>query len=172
MSNYFHAKFDKMTKEENFKYYKRPDMKVGYKLKLYGEKTYSDRRIISKILTLDENNQYGYAMTRPLPTSCIKPQKKVPTWKQFNLMLKSVDLDNKFGFLIVADIRFNKEEATLKQYMYNEIYCPILEKKTIVEATERSVFQDDDKSYLCTKKTHANMFEKQFTTLFSNISCF
>ena len=31
-----------------------------------------NERVISKILTLDENNQYGHAMTKPLPTGCIK----------------------------------------------------------------------------------------------------
>ena len=30
------------------------------------------KRVISKILKLDENNQYGHAMTKPLPTGCIK----------------------------------------------------------------------------------------------------
>ena len=44
---------------------KKQDLKVGYKLKLDGEKTYIDRRAISKILKLDENNQYGYAVTKP-----------------------------------------------------------------------------------------------------------
>ena len=27
-----------------------------------------DKRVVSKILKMDENNQYGYAMTKPLPT--------------------------------------------------------------------------------------------------------
>lgn len=39
---------------------------------LGGEDKYSTRRIIkSKILKLDENNHYGYAMTKPSPTGCI-----------------------------------------------------------------------------------------------------
>ena len=29
-------------------------------------------RIITKILKLDKSNQYGYAMTKPMPTDCIK----------------------------------------------------------------------------------------------------
>ena len=43
-------------------------MKVDNKLvKLDGEKTSIDRTIISKILKLNEKNQYGYAMTNLLP---------------------------------------------------------------------------------------------------------
>ena len=30
------------------------------------------KRVITKILKLDENNQHGYVMTKPLPTGCIK----------------------------------------------------------------------------------------------------
>ena len=33
-------------------------------------------RIITKILKMDENNQYGNAMTKPLPTGSIQKKKK------------------------------------------------------------------------------------------------
>ena len=95
-------------------------MKVGYKLKLDGEKTYSDRRVISKIIKFDENNQYGYATNKPSPTSCLKEQKRVPTWVEFNLL--------KIGNLLVVNMRFNKEQTALEEYMYYEIYLPIFEK--------------------------------------------
>ena len=52
--------------------YKRQDLKLGNKIKLDVDKNYIDRRIKPKILKLDENNQYGNAMTKPLPTGCIK----------------------------------------------------------------------------------------------------
>ena len=49
--------------------YKNYNYKVIYNLNLDNEiKNY---RVISKILKLDENNQYGYAMTKPMPTGCI-----------------------------------------------------------------------------------------------------
>ena len=66
--------------------------------------------------------QYGYAMTKPLPTGSIKQREKIQTWREFNLLLESVDLDDKIGHLFVIDIRFNKEEAIPKEFMYNEIY--------------------------------------------------
>ena len=72
MLNYCRAEFDKMTKDQSFKSYKRQNLKVDNKLvKLDGEKTSIDRTIISKILKLNEKNQYGYAMTKLLPTRCI-----------------------------------------------------------------------------------------------------
>ena len=56
---YTYQDFDKMSIDQAFKTFKRDDIKVGYKLKLDSEIEYSDRIIISKILKLDENNQYG-----------------------------------------------------------------------------------------------------------------
>ena len=35
------------------------------------------KRFSSKIIKMDENNQYGMAMTRLLPYGCIKREKKV-----------------------------------------------------------------------------------------------
>ena len=42
------------------------------------------KRFSSKILKMDENNQYGQAMTKPLLYGCIKKQKKVPNQQEFN----------------------------------------------------------------------------------------
>lgn len=77
--NHSQTDFNKMSIDEVFKTCKRQDLKVVYKLQLDNEKTYLDRRGISKILELDENNQYGYAMTKPLPIGCIKEQDKIPS---------------------------------------------------------------------------------------------
>ena len=97
MPNNSPSEFNKMSIDQTFKSYKRQDLKVGYKLQVDGEKRYFDRRVISKIFKLDENNQYGYAIAKPLPTSCIKEHKRVPIWQEFNLSLETVDLDDKIG---------------------------------------------------------------------------
>ena len=39
--------------------------------------------VITKILKLDENNQYGNRMTKPLPTGCIKDNSDI-SWETFN----------------------------------------------------------------------------------------
>ena len=89
-----------------------------YKLQLDSEKTYSHRTVISRILKLDENNQYGYTISKPFSTSCIKVEEKILSWKKFNVLRKM------FGLFIVS-IRFNNAKA------YNVIYTPIFEKKRL-----------------------------------------
>ena len=46
--------------------------KLCYKLKLDSDSEYKTYRVMTKILKLDENNKYGFAMTKPMPTGCIK----------------------------------------------------------------------------------------------------
>ena len=56
----------------SFKAYRRDDLKVIDRIKLDNENVYYERHVIIKILKLNENNQYGYPMTTPIPTVCIK----------------------------------------------------------------------------------------------------
>ena len=41
------------------------------------------KRVFTKIVKLDENNQYRMEMTKPLPTGCIKDDNDI-SWKTFN----------------------------------------------------------------------------------------
>ena len=61
------------------------------------------KRVVTKILNLGENNQYGYSVTKPLPTGCIKENKNF-SWVNFNILIESVDLTDKIGHLFVVDI--------------------------------------------------------------------
>ena len=99
-----------------------------FRLKLDGDKNYITKRVISKILKLDENNQYDYAMTKSLNTSCIKKEPE-PTWRMFNIWLEKVDLDDPVGHLFVVNISFDYEKATPRQCIYNEIYPLLLKYK-------------------------------------------
>ena len=113
-------------------------------------------------------------MTKPMPTGCIK-ENNSPTWLEFNLLLEKVSLEDPIGHLFVVDIEFDEKNATRKQYMYNEIFPPIIEKQKILDANERSLFQllelfdktndGKPKSYRCTAKSHATMFPKKFIWL-------
>ena len=116
-----------MNTDESFKAYKRDDQKVVYKIKLDNEKQYQNSCIISKILKLDQYNQYDFAMTKPMPTSCIKEHPS-PSWLKFNLLLEWVDSDDETGHLFVADIEFDKKKATERKYMYNGIIPPVIDK--------------------------------------------
>ena len=175
MPNLSKTDYDKMNIDESFKAYKRDDLKVVYSLKLDNQKKFSKKRIITKIVKLDENNQYGYAMTRPMPTGCIK-QNNSPSWLQFNLLLEKVSFEDPIRHLFIVDIEFDEKNASEKQYMYNEIFPPIIEKEKILDANERSLFQllelfdttdnGKQKSYRCTAKSHATMFPKKCIPLY------
>ena len=127
MPNLKASDYEKMDIDQSFKAYKRDDLKIVYSLKLNNEKKFSKRRVISKIVKLDENNQYGFAMTKPMPTGCIK-ENNSPSWLKFNLLLETVKEDE-IGHLFIVDIKFDFENADERKLMYNEIFPPIIEKK-------------------------------------------
>ena len=49
------------------------------------------KSVVAKILKLDENKQYGYSMTKPLPTGCIKENKNF-SWVDFNILIETVPI--------------------------------------------------------------------------------
>ena len=167
--------FSKAEYEKDLTLFKRDDLKLGYMLKLNNYSSYERKRVITKIVKFDENNQYGYAMTRPMPTGCIK-QNTSPSWTTFNLLIEKVSLEDKIGHLFVVDIEFDFENASARQLTYNEIFPPIIEKKKIMEANERSLFQllelfskneqDKPRSYVCTAKSHATLLPKTCIPLY------
>ena len=56
---------------------------------------------------MDENNQYGNAMTKSLPYGCMKKEKTIPSLKKFNFILETLSINGKIGHLFVVDICFN-----------------------------------------------------------------
>ena len=150
-----------MNKDYNYK--------IVYNLKMNNEKV--KKRVITKILKLDENNQYGNGMTKPLPTDCIKDSDDI-SWKTFNFLLESVSFEDTIGHLYIVDIEFDFKNATEREFAYNEIYPPIIEKQKIIDPCERSVFQlleqfvrgekNAPNAYRSTAKAHANLFLKKF----------
>ena len=117
MPNLSKRDYNTMTTDQRFKAYKRDDLKVVYSLKLDGESKPETRCVISTILKLDENNQYGFAMTKPMPTGCIKEYPS-PSWLKFNVLLENVSLDDPIGHLFIVDIEFDEKT---RQKVYNEI---------------------------------------------------
>ena len=153
---------------KNFNY------KVVCNLKL-DQKKAQKKRVITKILKLDENNQYGNGMTKPLPTGCIKGDSDI-SWETFNILLKKVNFEDEIGHLYVVDTIFDSKNATKKQLVYNEIYPPIIEKKKIIDPCERYVFQlleqykqndsHNPVAYRATRKAHATTLKKNFLPLY------
>ena len=125
---------------------------------------------------MDENNQYGNAMTKPLPYGCIKKSKKVPSLREFNIILSNLSHENKIGHLFTLDIKFHDKNP--KTTLFNEIYTPIFEKQKVVKAHERSVLQlmsalsrNKDKDIIndfkSNTKTHSTVDEKKFISLYA-----
>ena len=64
--------------------------------------------------------------------------------KKFNMLIETVDLDAKVGYLFLVYTNFNLEKANAKTLMYNEIYTSIFEKQKILDPTEKAVFQPSE----------------------------
>ena len=79
-------------------------------------------------------------MTKPLPTGCIKDKSDI-SWETFNFLLESVSFEDKIGHLYIVDTEFDYKNATEKQFLYSEIYPPIIEKQKTIDPYERSVYQ-------------------------------
>ena len=72
LPSFTQAEYNKMNIDETFQNYKNQAYKVGYKLKLNRDDKYKDYRVLSKLIKFDENNPYGFAMTKPMATGSIK----------------------------------------------------------------------------------------------------
>ena len=138
------------------------------------------KRITTKILKMGKNNQYGQAMTKPLPHGCIKKM-KTSFFLEFKRILGSVSHEDNIGHLFVVDIKFHNR--ILKTMLFNEIYAPIFEKNKTVQAHERSAIQlmsvlsrNDEKdiinNFKCTAKTHSTLDEKKFIVYMQSTSIF
>ena len=97
------------------------------------------KRFSPKIIKMDENNQYGFAMTKPLLYSCIKRKKHVPSLEELTTLLENVTLEDKLGHLFVVDIEF--ADINEKTLLFNEFYPPIFEKNKKIDPYERSCSQ-------------------------------
>ena len=84
-----------------------------YSLKLDKNDSFEKNRVITKIVKFDENNQYGFAMTKLMPTGCIKEYNS-PSWLTFNLLLEKVSLEDSIGHLFVVDIKFDQKKRNKK----------------------------------------------------------
>ena len=133
------------------------------------------RRFSSKIIKMDENKQYGFAMTKPLPYGAIKKNKVLPTLEKLEQILNNVTSDDTLGHLFVVDFVFDKINE--KNLLFNKLYSPIFEKNKKIEPYERSCAQIvcvqhvNDKNKMLTlqhtSKTHATLRKNIFIPLYA-----
>ena len=79
--------------------------KVIFDLYINGKK--QTKRISTEILKIDENNQYGQAMTKSLQYGCIYKQEHPPCLTEVNRILDKISHDNNIWHLFIADIKFH-----------------------------------------------------------------
>ena len=113
MSNLTERDYHNMSIDQSFKALKRDDLKVIYSLKFDKNDSFEKNCLITKIAKFDENNQYGFAMTKPMSTGCIK-EYNWPSWLTFNLLLEKVFLDDPIGHLFVIDSEFDQKKCNKK----------------------------------------------------------
>ena len=135
--------------------------------------TKNKKRVITKILKLDENNQYGDGMTKLLPTGCIKDSDDISR-KTFKNLLESVSFENTIGHLYIVDVEFDFKNSTEREYAYNKIYPPIIEKQKTIDPCERSSFQlieqfvmgENTKSLQIYSESSRQSFQKNFLPMY------
>ena len=83
---------------------KSKNQKLVYRIKTKNNRI-KNKRIVAKIIKMNENNQYGNAMTKPLPTGCIKKKKNyTPNYRELQLLLEVISHTDKIGHLFIVDI--------------------------------------------------------------------
>ena len=148
----------------------KEDQKLICKIKNVQENIFEDKRVVMKILKMDENKQYAVAMTKPLPIGSIKKSERVPSLRDFDVIVQSISDEDRISHLFIVDTEFDWKNASQKQKFFNEIYTPIFKKKKVLPASERSVFQLLDtmrlkdkgliNNYKTTAKTHTALDKK------------
>ena len=154
-----------MLKKEALKSNNKPI----YKIRLDGEQESKGRRAFSKIFKLVENNQYGFAMTKPLPIGTFKREKEANI-EILNEAIENFDPNAKVGKIFVVDIEFDAYDDPRKSF-YNEIYHCIFEPKSKVPVDNASVHQllstmriakrGDVLKFKSTEKTYASLKPKK-----------
>ena len=97
------------------------------------------KRFSSKIIKMDENNQYRMAMTRPLPYGRIKRKERILNFEELDQLLKSITLEDKIGHIFTVGIKFS--DINPKTLLFNEIYQPIFQKNKKISPHLRSCSQ-------------------------------
>ena len=111
----------KQLSKELYELFKQEDLnssiKPVYTLRLDEETVSHNRRVFSKIFKLDENSQYEFAMTKPLPIGIFKQENEVNI-EILNNSIANFNPDSKIGETFVVDIEFDAYDDSKKK-MYN-----------------------------------------------------
>ena len=175
MPNLTNTDYKKVIIDESFKAYKRDDLNAIYKIKFDNENTYHETYVITKVLKLDENNQYGYAMTKPMPTRYIKehplPHGSSPApFSKESIQMMRLDI----SLLVISNL-MRKELLHASTCIMKFCHLSLKNQKFQSLANVRFTNLQNwckkrrmacQKTYLCTNKSHRTMFPKKFILLY------
>ena len=82
-----------------------------YKIKLDNDNYYHESVLLLRFKNCVRIINMASQWQKPMPTCCIKEHPAL-SWLKFNLLLKTVHLDDKIGYLFVVDIEFDKKRGT------------------------------------------------------------
>ena len=68
-----------------------------------------------------------------------KKSKKVPSLREFNIILSNLSHEDNIGHSFIVDIKYHDKNP--KIMLFNEIYTPIFDKQKDVKVHEHSVLQ-------------------------------
>ena len=122
-----------LFKQENLNSCNKPI----YSLRLDEEEQSKKRKVFSKIFKLDENNQYGFAMAKPLPIGVFKKEPHIDM-DILHEAIKNFNPNAKIGEIFVVDIEFSAYNDP-REKMYHEVFPCIFKPKSKVSVDRRSV---------------------------------
>ena len=145
--------------------------KVLFDLNIDGKK--QTKRMSTKILKMDDSNQYGHSMTKPLPYGCIKKQEHPPSLLEFNKILDRISQNDNIGHLFIVDNKFMikpQKHCFLMNFihLYSKKMEPF-EWSTIqlMSIMRRNEEKDKTNSFSYTSKTHSTLKGKKFIPLYA-----
>ena len=98
-----------------------------YNIPSDGEDQSKKRKVFSKLFKLDENSQYGFAMSRPLLIGIFKKEAHVDM-DILNNSTKNFDPNAKIGEIFIIISGFTAY-CDARKTMYNDVYPCIFEPK-------------------------------------------
>ena len=101
---------------DSYIFIKGKEQKLVYKIRNRETNEIEGKRVSAVILKMDENNQYGNAMTKPLPIGCVKKEPSAPSNRELCLLLGSLLHLDPIGYLVIVDIDLILKELQKKSF--------------------------------------------------------
>ena len=90
------------------------NQKLVYEIRNQKSNEIENKRVSTVIWKIDENNQQGNAMTKPLLVESVKIEACTLNHRELLLLLQRISHDGKIGHLFVVDLEFNTNKGTEK----------------------------------------------------------